>query len=165
MAKPNLTAKRVQEVLQYNQETGVFTWKRKLSNTIHIGDVAGNFRKTGYVCIQVDGKIYFAHRLAWLYMTGEMPIGEVDHKIGLGNQWSNLRDGNKSQNMQNKRKAHLNNKSTGILGVSYHKKRKKYTAQIGVGGKKIHLGEYKTAEEAQSAYIAAKRRLHPGCTL
>jgi hypothetical protein len=111
----------------------------------------------------VDGHRYPAHRLAWLYMTGEWP-GEVDHINGKkdDNRWANLRDISHAANSQNVRVAQVNNRC-GVLGVK--PLRDKFQARICVARKTIHLGTFLTTSEAHAAYVAAKRELHEGCTL
>jgi hypothetical protein len=73
-----LTVTRLREVLHYDPITGIFTWLVSLSN--HVGKVAGSLDGTGRVRIRVDGREYGAHRLAWLYMTGNWPVNEIDHR-------------------------------------------------------------------------------------
>lgn len=166
MATTDLTAARARELLDYNLETGLFHWRVQASNVRKAGMLAGSTSRPGYVCIQVDGKVYKAHRLAFLLVTGQWPRDLVDHINGVAsdNRWVNLRDCPKNINMQNKRKAHRNN-STGLLGVSWKKEHRKFVAAIGVDGKRVQIGLFKDAESAGAAYIEAKRRLHPGGTL
>lgn len=107
-----------------------------------------------------------AHRLAWLYMTGEWPKSEmVDHEntVRNDNRWSNLRDSTRTVNMENQRQAHKGSQS-GLLGVS-PRPNGAWVAQIQVSRKKLWLGEFSTPEQASTAYIEAKRRLHAGCTI
>ena len=152
------------ELLKYDPESGLFTWingpgfRRDLDGTF-AGD--GN---NGRVQIMVDGKNHRAHRLAFLYMTGKFPNGEVDHIDcdSLNNRWNNLRDVNRTTNQQNLRRAHADNKC-GFLGV--YKKRNKYQSRIYVNGKTISLGCFDSPEEAHNAYVIEKRKLHEGCTL
>lgn len=153
-----LTQARLKELVSYDPETGYFT------NLINRGCAKAGARTElntpdGYLIASVDGKTYRCHRLAWLYMTGEWPRGEIDHIDGRrwNNSFSNLRDVSKSGNMQNLKKAKKHNK-LGILGVSIKKGR--YIAQIQVNKKGIHLGSFDTAEQASAAYIKAKRELH-----
>jgi hypothetical protein len=75
----SLTAERLREVLDYNPETGVFTWKVRTSIRVVAGKVAGSVGKRGYLIIGVGGRNYYAHRLAWLHMTGEWPIAVPVH--------------------------------------------------------------------------------------
>jgi len=159
-----LTAERLREVLSYDPETGEFTraitlrkWKS--------GQRAGSLNKvTGYIYIMVDGYSSTGHRLAWLYMTGNWPIGSIDHKDGVrsNNRFANLRDVQHLVNMQNRQRAQTDNK-LGILGVTH--RRGRYRATLKHLGKSIYLGDYKTAEEAHAAYLTAKRVRHEGNTL
>ena len=157
-----LTAERVRELLEYTPETGVFVWRRP-TGMKPAGSIAGCKHKK-YVCVQVDGKRYYAHRLAWLYMTGNWPAFEVDHHntCGTDNSWGNLRKSDRFSNLQNQRRAHRNN-STGLLGVSQFGER--FRARIYANGKDVSLGIHASAEDAQAAYVKAKRSLHQGCTL
>ena len=159
-----LTYERLRDVLHYDPETGVWTWLVRTSSRIEVGDVAGTVDASGYLKLQVDGVLYRAHRLAWLWMTGEWPPQFVDHINGVkgDNRWSNLRPATPSENQQNQRRAQSHNK-LGMLGVRRYRKR--FKAQIKVDWRQIHLGTFDTPDQAHEAYIAAKRRLHPGNTL
>lgn len=164
-AKPSmLTAERLREVLDYDAETGIFRWKASCSNQKRVGDIAGSVSKSGYRQIRVERRLYLAHRLAWLYVTGHWPDGDVDHKNMIpGDDWfENLRNATNSQNQQNQRKAHTHNK-TGLLGVQQRGRR--FVAQITVNGVQRYLGLFPTPETAHAAYLEAKRRLHPWSTL
>mgnify|MGYP003403747115 CR=1 FL=1 len=163
MAAADLTAARLRELLHYDSETGLFTW---LSG-VHRRPEAGAQTKSGHVAINISGNSFFAHRLAFLYMTGEWPKNHVDHINGrpADNRWMNLRDVTRSVNMQNQRRAQRSNKSSGLLGVSWHAQRNCWLAYISVDGRQRSLGLYKTAELAHAAYVEAKRALHEGCTI
>ena len=159
-----LTADRLKQLLSYDERTGLFHW---LANRRFVkqGDVAGSPSVAhGYRIISVDGKNYKAHRLAWLYITGEFPRRDVDHINGSrsDNRWANLRNADDQLNMENRRHAQKNN-SCGYLGVRWD--RGKWRAALQLNGKKINAGRFKTAEEAHAAYVTAKRIHHPGCTL
>jgi len=158
-----LTQQRLKEVLNYNWLSGLFVWKQHYFKS-YVGKVAGCFDR--YVQIKIDGKVYLAHRLAWLYVYGKWPDGEIDHKdtVKHHNWFSNLRDTTHSGNQQNKIKEKANSK-TGILGVSYCEIRDNFIAQIVVGGKKKNLGRFNTSEEAQQVYLKVKRVLHSTCTI
>jgi len=114
--------------------------------------------------ISILGKLYCAHRLAWLYVHGKWPDRHIDHINGKpdDNRISNLRDVSVSVNMQNRTRAQSNNKS-GLLGVS--KVQNGWTATIGKNKKRIHLGTFPSPELASSVYIKAKRYLHEGCAI
>jgi len=163
-----LTQTRLKALLSYGPETGVFTWFIAPNGRIRVGMAAGNLNPNGYVHIKVDGILYKAHRLAWLYMTGAWPTEEqIDHINGVrsDNRWANLRECERKINAQNRRKPHPLNKSSGLLGVSRRNPTGGYQARIRVNGKEKPLGTYATAEAAHQAYVAAKRALHPGCTI
>ncbi len=159
-----LTQTRLKEVFDYDPSTGVFT--RRLKQTgVKQGSVSGSLSSQGYLITSIDRKNYTCHRLAWLYMTGSWPQGQIDHINGQrnDNRFNNLRDVTQKQNMENQRKAHRRNKSTGVLGT--WKNGSGYTARISHNNSKIYLGTFKTLAEAQAAYVAAKRALHIGCTI
>lgn len=164
MATAILTQDRLRELLHYNPDTGVFTrLKARCSNLV--GTQAGCVNKAlGYVIVSVLGSPQYGHRLAWLYMTGQEPAGEVDHINGnkADNRWSNLRDVPKLVNMQNNRKARAHN-ATGLQGV--RKSGSRWESMIGHQKRQHYLGSFATPEEAHAAYLEAKRRLHEGCTI
>jgi hypothetical protein len=163
MAKADLTAQRVRELLDYNPESGILTWRVNRSNR-PMGSQAGTINKHGHMCVGIDGSIRYAHRLIWLWVYGEWPDGEVDHINGIraDNRIANLRCGDRRLNMENKRRAMRNSKS-GVLGVTLAGGR--WRASIGVGGRTLHLGTFDTPEMAHERYLLAKRRLHEGCTI
>jgi hypothetical protein len=159
-----LTQTRLKEVLDYSPDTGVFT--RRLKQTgVKQGSISGSRSSDGYLITMIDRKHYKCHRLAWLYMTGAWPTGQIDHINGnrSDNRFSNLRDVPKQHNVENQRKAQRSNKSTGTLGT--WKNGSGFAARISHNNSKIYLGTFKTLAEAQAAYVAAKRALHTGCTI
>lgn len=162
--RKELTPSIVREALNYNPETGVFTWRFASRNGTPAGAVAGGIDSDGYVSIRLCGHLYRAHNLAWFVITGLWPDGEIDHwdTDRQNNRLSNLRDVTKAVNRQNLRRAKSTSKS-GILGVK--KYRDRWTARIVVKGKEIHLGVFDTAGQASAAYLEAKRELHAGCTI
>lgn len=165
IATPLLTAERLREVLSYEPATGVFMWKVKTGRRAALGGIAGHVSKmTGYRVIGIDGRYVLAHRAAFLYMTGAMPLGVVDHLNGdkVDNRWSNLRDTTVGVNRQNVRSAPSNSES-GLLGAQ--RRRGKWDAVIIAGGRRRWLGSFATPEAAHAAYLDAKRRLHEGCTI
>ena len=149
-----LTQSRLKELLHYDSETGLFTWLRKHGTKAKMSQ-AGYVNERGYVDISVDGKNYRAHRLAWLYVNGNFPIGVIDHIDGdkENNRINNLRDVHNSVNLLAHRKLNSNNTS-GFKGV--HKNPKGWRAEVTVRGKLICLGTYETPREASIAYISAK---------
>jgi hypothetical protein len=160
--KKELSAERLRELLNYDCETGVFTWAGKPNNRVVIGSKAGSITAYGYSAIRIDATRYLAHRLAWLWVYSTWPKGEIDHANGdrMDNRIANLRDCSPGQNRQNMRAAHSRNKS-GLLGVSWSKQKGKWWAQIAVGGKHTHIGFFENKEIAYEAYVRKKRELHP----
>jgi hypothetical protein len=159
-----ITAEEARALLDYDRETGVIRWIVHVGNQYVAGDIAGGVTKYGYRRVRVLGRKYMAHRLAWLITHGHFPDGPIDHINGCrdDNRLVNLRAATREINNQNLRKARRNSK-LGVLGVSMDRKR--YKAQIQVGGKVLFIGNFSTAEDARAAYLAAKRHLHPGCTI
>ncbi len=156
--KQNLTIERLKELLNYDPDTGVFTWRVWRGGRAEIGSKAGSIGATGYVYICVDQKSVVAQRLAWAMVHGELPTKHVDHINGdrADNRISNLRLAVRSQNNANSR---LRKDSTsGFKGVSFSKKMNKWYGQIRVNGKLIYLGSYRTPEEAHVAYVAAAEK-------
>ena len=151
--------------IHYDPETGVFSRKRRFAPNAPAGVIDNAHDGSGHMKIRINRKKYYAHRLAWLYMTGDWPKYDIDHINGNGmdNRWANLRDVPTMVNCQNQKKANRANKSTGLLGS--HKCGRYFTATIQVKGKPIYLGNFRTAQAAHEAYISAKRTLHEGCTI
>ena len=161
-----LTAARLRELLDYNQETGAFTWRKNVSSTGRHGEMAGCANRAGYIVIRVEKRLYTAHRLAYLHVNGSWPTGNIDH-IDMNksnNQWRNLRPASKSENGQNKR-APQKNGTSGFLGVYWSKRQQAWGAKAVAQGKQHHGGFHATPELAHAAYIALKRKVHPFGTL
>lgn len=165
--KPLLTQERLKQLLDYYPETGLFTWKIANSKRTHAGDIAGSPSKKGYILIGIDGRVYRAHRLAWLYVNGCWPKNFIDHinSNKTDNRIANLRDVDGKTNMENQTRASSQNKSSGVIGVSREQGRRRWRAHITTNKKMIHLGYFDTIEEASDAYIAAKRKIHQGCVI
>jgi hypothetical protein len=159
----DLTQARLRELLDYDQETGVFTWRatgpgRRLD--LRAGAIQKGHSGHGrpYLRIKIDGRDYRTHRLAWLYVYGEWPPAEIDHRDGdgLNNRWANLRVATSAQNKRNSRRQC--NNTSGFKGVSVNKCGDRFRAQIGVRGRNKHIGYFDTAEAAHAAYVAAAEK-------
>jgi len=151
-----LTQQGLKEILHYDMETGVFTWrKHRLRSREH--SVAGTPFKGGYIRITIHRKPHMAHRLAWLYVTGSWPSCEMDHIDGdeSNNAWANLREATRTQNNCN-RGSHKNNR-LGLKGV-YQVHDNRFVARIYIDGRSTSLGSFKTAEEAHAAYCNAAQK-------
>ena len=150
--KPELTQARLKELLHYDPETGRFTWLvAPKFGSVKAGDPAGGTNSQGYLAIRLSGRLYVAHRLAYLYMTGAFPKDFVDHidRDRTNNRWVNLRPATRSQNQAN-RGLQTNNVS-GVRGVSWHTARQKWRATGQVLGVAHHIGLFDCLEDAQSA--------------
>lgn len=154
----------VRELLHYDPNSGVFTWKFRSSkwiekdcsraswNTRFAGKRAGQVfcnGLPGYVLrsIRLLGVAHYEHRLAWVYMTGEQPPERLDHKNrdATDNRWCNLRDGThiNSRNLSMRR----TNKS-GVTGVFWSPSKKRWRAAVNLKGRSCHLGYFDEIDEA-----------------
>ncbi|MBT2300419.1 HNH endonuclease [Variovorax paradoxus] len=169
MAITDITAEEVRARLDYDPETGVFTWKGPIWKHSHlVGQPAGTKTKHGYIQIGGFGRKHrlLAHRLAFIWMNGEWPKGVIDHRDGDGcnNRWGNLREGDTALNAQNRQRAVAGSVS-GLLGVSWHQTTGKWVAAIKHAGTSYTIGKYDDKHEAHAAYLQRKRELHAFNTL
>lgn len=151
--------KRLHEMLHYDLETGNFRWKQSRGRAAS-NSAAGTISGSGYIHIRLEGKIYQAHRLAWLYVYGEFPSKYIDHanRIKTDNRICNLREVTKSQNAQNTLVSKAN--TSGIKGVNWCKRDKKWRASIKLNGKFKSLGYFSDVKDAQLAYGLAAKTIH-----
>jgi len=153
---------KAKELLNYDSETGIITWKVSRNKRIKIGSEAGTLHHTGYrhigISINDKSKSLQAHRLAWFITYSELP-DIIDHVNGVkdDNSISNLRSCTQQQNTFN-RGARKDNTS-GFKGVSFNKMAKKFHARIVINGKNKHLGLFNTAKEASEVYEAKAKEL------
>jgi hypothetical protein len=163
MIDRNLTAERLRELLHYNPGTGVFT-RLRTAGGVCAGSVSGYVANDGRVLVNINNHPYKAHRLAWLYVTGEWPKHDVDHRNGnmADNRFSNLRDVPHQVNQQNRQGPTKANRLK-FIGVTPNRAR--FGAQIKIDGKRVWLGTYDTPEEAHAVYLEKKRKYHEGNTL
>lgn len=150
-----ITQEYLKSWLRYEPEIGEFFWVRKPTTNVKIGAKAGSINAAGYLQIQLEGKIYLGHTLAWLYIKGEWT--RVDHEdLDRGNiKFVNLRKCTQSQNVANSCKRSSN--TSGFKGVSFNKRLAKFQASIKVDYVKRHLGYFDLAEEAAAAYAKAAK--------
>ena len=148
MAAADLTAARARELYRYDPESGLL-YRRHAS-----GEKTGKARSNGYLVVLADGRQYSVHRLIWLIVHGAWPVGVIDHinSIKTDNRLCNLRDVSHAENMHNQR---------GARGYYFNKVDGTYNVTIGVDGKAVYVGAYKTAAAARAAYLAAKTTHHP----
>jgi hypothetical protein len=152
-----VTRARLRALLYYDAQTGEFHWLKRMSARIRAGDLAGTLTEDGYRRIWIEGRQYRAHRLAWLYMTGEWCPLLIDHRDGnpSNNRWSNLRKATLSQSNANRRVPR--NNRCGLKGVS--RKGSGWRAAIHKNKRKHYLGIFPTPQAAHAAYVTAARKL------
>lgn len=168
----NITQQELKELISYDPQSGIFTWKKRPLrwfkrdidglrwNGNYAGTKAGaeaNLGKYKLTVITLLGKTEKAHRMAWLYMTGERPPKEIDHIDGdaTNNAWSNLRDG---EGINRKNLKMFSNNSSGFTGVDFFERTKRWRARANhindLGEKKTkNLGYFDTRSEAVRAVI------------
>jgi hypothetical protein len=155
-----MTACDLVRLLNYDHDTGVFTWKVDISRRIKAGMKAGTISSNGYLKIKLNGKAYRAHHLAWLVCKNEFPQQEIDHINGdkLDNRIINLRLATRSQNNSNMLLRADN--SSGYKGVSWQMPNRKWVARISLNRKRITLGFFDSKEDAAEAYRLASIQYH-----
>lgn len=158
----------IRQLLSYDPETGELTWLErrdqvfgtahslKIFNTKFAGRkaftcVALNGRRQGIIL----GRPYLAHRVIWALVHGKWPSGEIDHIDGnpLNNRISNLRDVSRATNSKNRKK--YSTSTSGVPGVSFHRKTGKWQAGICDGSQKKYVGLFSTKAEACEAVKSA----------
>lgn len=158
--KPNITHKRLMELLDYDSLTGVFTWKISRSGRGKVGHIAGCTDNAGYTRVAVDGKLYYAHRLVWLCIYGYFPEHNIDHinRNKSDNRIENLRHVTQQCNIRNtggRRNGTSPVKGVRPVGI----KIKKWSAHIGLNGKDHPLGRYLNFDNAVCARLAGEQCL------
>lgn len=154
-----ITAENVRDLFNYDPVSGVLSWRVFVSPKAPAGAAPSSRDKDGYIKVSYKGKHYRAHRVAWLWMTGEWPV-EIDHinRTPDDNRWKNLRNVSSEINQQN-RSGFKNN--TGVVGVVWDKYYRKFSPKIKAFGKAIYLGRWDDLEFAELVYQEAKRKFHP----
>lgn len=152
----DLSQECLKELLTYDPETGLFRWRVGRGPSAKAEQVAGCYDRAGYVTIMLDGKTHKAHRLAFLFMKGNLPPRnmDVDHINGAkdDNRWCNLRIATRSENATNR--GPTKNNRLGVKGV-YRLPSGNFRAAITVRGNRIKLGTFDTISAASAAYAEA----------
>jgi hypothetical protein len=156
---PLITAAEAHERISYDAQSGQFTWI-KCGKPEFNGCPAGSVHNEGYIVIKLLGRVYRAHRLAWLMCHGTFPNGEIDHINGIrsDNRISNLRLASASENKYNK--SATVESATGIKGVCWSKKYQKWEVRIGFEKQRRFLGHFDSQHDAAQAYAAAAKKYH-----
>lgn len=150
-----ITAEELRQRLDYNPETGIFTWKKLPATTsaARIGGEAGCLWNTGYRMIVMKPKRYLAHRLAWLYVYGKWPDKDLDHinRNPSDNRIANLREATTRENQLNTTPG-----KSGVKGVAWNTRCQKWSAQLWVKGRRVFLGLYTNVADAAAHYQWAR---------
>jgi len=156
---PNLTQDILKTRVVYDPNSGNFS-RAKTKRSVKHGKIMGWTDDLGYIHVRVLDKLYLAHRLAWLYMTGAWPEGYLDHKDGnpSNNSILNLRECTQQENCFNSKIIHK--KSSVRKGVCWHEQKQKYRAYIKANGKWTHLGYFNDMNDAIAARISAEEKYH-----
>ena len=169
--KTDITYERVRELFNYNPATGDLIRRvdkrsgrgsKEGGGRIHCraGDIVGSINgTTGYKVVRVDMVIYFVHRLIWLWQYGYFPENDIDHinRDKTDNRLENLREVTRSCNIKNR--PLQGNNSTGVCGVEYRPKDKRWLARIAHNKEQVYLGVFKCKTEAVCHRFAAEQAL------
>jgi hypothetical protein len=150
-----LTFERASEIVTYCPATGALTWRKTRPGCV-AGQVVGTLTD-GYLQIQIDLVFYKVHRIAWLLAYGRWPVGFIDHinRNRSDNRLENLREATPQQNARNRSPGPLN--PSGVPGVFWDKRRRRWVACIGLHGRSRHLGAFKILDDAIAVRIDAER--------
>jgi hypothetical protein len=156
-----ITQSRLKEILHYDQDTGIFTWKVNKARTARSGGIAGTPNTFGHITICVDKNRIVAHRLAWLYVFGEFPISSLDHinRNPADNRIENLRIVSQSENNLNQGRRKDN--TSGHRGIRWNYRYGKYVSRIKKDGKEYHLGLFENLQDAVDARNMKAVELYP----
>jgi hypothetical protein len=150
---PPLTAERARELLIYDPETGALRWR--VPRGVPSGALAGTRTADGYTQVEIDYRLYRAHRVIWLMMTGKWPKHLIDHKnkMRADNRWKNLREATHAQNSRNR--LPQSRSKSGSVGV--YACGDQWYASIGLDGKNKYLGRFDTLDKAVAARADAEK--------
>jgi len=123
------------------------------------GDVVGTVDGRGYLHVNIQGSFYRVHRIIFFMHYGYDPDSHIDHRDcdKLNNRPENLRPASDQQNAGNVLRMYAHNTS-GVRGVSWNTRSRKWHAQIKLFGKQTYLGRFDTKEEAAAVYAEAAKK-------
>jgi hypothetical protein len=154
--RSTLTADWLRENMVYEPEIGVFLWRVRGPGRV-MGKTLGSKNWDGYLAMKIMGDLYYAHRVAWLYVNGVWPEGTIDHidRNRSNNAISNLRLATHSQNSARKRTKRYIAPARGVMPQGPG-----FVSRIYMNGKRHYLGYFKTVEAASAAYQAKAKEVH-----
>lgn len=154
--------KYIQEALTYDPKSGELFWskdrpeahwKQRGYYLRYLREQAGKkvtstINANGYKTLWLNNTMQYEHRIAFVLMTGQLPIGDVDHRNQnkLDNSWDNLRDVPHAINGRNIKK--LSSNTSGYTGVTFFSRTGKWRAYVTVNGKQQHLGYFDSPDQA-----------------
>lgn len=167
----------LKELLDYDPTTGILTWRERDSKWFSDGfmsaagrannwnsknagkEALGNVNVHGYKCGTLLNTVVRSHRVIWALVNGEEPAGEIDHINGVrhDNRIANLRCVSSLDNSRNT--CLYKNNASGVTGVHWLHKNKKWRAVIRVRGQNIHLGVFSEIADAAAARKKAEIEL------
>ena len=155
-----LTYDKAREYFNYNPETGELIWKKGKGSTARVGSKVGSFNTGGYLKTIFNGKHYAVHRIIWLWVYGEWPKHQINHKnvIPSDNRLCNLEDIPLRENCQ-KKKCHMEGR---LPGVRRTKNSDRFCARIVANKRRIIIGTFNTEQEAYEAYLNGCQELKDG---
>lgn len=148
------TVAQLRQMLSYDERTGTLSWSSSPNWSIKVGESAGRCGSKGYVEVSISGKAYKAHRIIWAMVTGHDPWPmEIDHidRCKVNNRFANLRLATRKLNNENKDAPVTN--TSGRCGVSFNTQKCRWGAYVYDFKKKIHLGYFKTFDQAANARL------------
>ncbi len=150
--KQMLSQDLLKELFDY--KGGNLIWKVSIGKRAKVGNIVGSINNYGYIVTTINKKSYLVHRLiyAWHYgiFNSSMQIDHINRDRS-DNRIENLRVVTNQQNKFNK---------TNTKGYTYNKKNKKFQARITINGKEKNLGYFNNEDEAHTAYLNAKEKVH-----
>lgn len=110
-------------------------------------------RKDRYTSVEFENEHFMLHRLVWMFHNG-LTENEIDHidRNPNNNRIENLREVTRQQNNINSVR-----KDSICRGTCFHQRDNVWRAQISISGARLHLGSFKTQQEAKACYDKTAR--------